>query len=136
MHEIVLRYFGVDIELIPEYALQDLRKFYLEHLKMNLNDVYYYLPQLKSLEYQKDQQDERPKYQLNKAKVEEYRTRNAEDRSKYSHDYRKGNIHRSKNDEKTIVEHNAERQFEIMKLHNDQKVTPSEKEALGMKRRR
>lgn len=50
LHQLVMRYFQVDIESIPEDAVSDLKKFYIERLHMSYHDVYLQLPQLKHIE--------------------------------------------------------------------------------------
>ena len=50
LHQLVMRYFQVDIERIPESAVSDLKKFYIERLHMSYHDVYLHLPQLKYIE--------------------------------------------------------------------------------------
>jgi len=50
LHQLVMRYFQVDIERIPESAVSDLKKFYIERLHMSYHDVYLQLPQLKHIE--------------------------------------------------------------------------------------
>lgn len=48
MQQIALNCFQVDLDIIPHHALSDLKKFYIERLGMNYNDVYLHLPQLKN----------------------------------------------------------------------------------------
>ena len=45
-------YFQVNIERIPESAVSDLKKFYIDQLRMGYHDVYLHLPQLKQIEQQ------------------------------------------------------------------------------------
>lgn len=49
LHQAVLQQFGVDIDRLPENALNDLKKFYMESLSMNYHDIYFHLPQLKNM---------------------------------------------------------------------------------------
>lgn len=49
LHQAVLQRFGVDIDRLPEHALNDLKKLYMEGLSMNYHDIYFHLPQLKNI---------------------------------------------------------------------------------------
>jgi hypothetical protein len=48
MQHFIFMHFQMDIEEIQEYAINDLRKFYLEKLNMSFNDLYLHIPQLKN----------------------------------------------------------------------------------------
>jgi hypothetical protein len=49
LHQAVLQRLGVDIDSLPEHALNDLKKFYMEGLSMNYHNIYFHLPQLKNI---------------------------------------------------------------------------------------
>jgi hypothetical protein len=70
IHETVLKHFQVNIDWIKESALLDLKTFYLEHLRMNINDLYFHLPQLKTLDYQHPpQHHKKVMYKLNNTSI-------------------------------------------------------------------
>lgn len=46
--QVVINHFQDDLERIPQQAANDLKKFYIERLRMSYHDVYLHLPQLKT----------------------------------------------------------------------------------------
>jgi hypothetical protein len=81
IHQNILQSCRVDLERIPDRAVNDLKKFYIEQLNMSYNDVYFHIPQLKT--YEAQQNEQRTIYQLNKHKIQEFKDRD-EDHSGYS----------------------------------------------------
>jgi hypothetical protein len=75
MQHFIFRLFQVDIEEIQEYAINDLRKFYLEELNMSFNDLYLHIPQLKNTDYLQQKDYSRTVYQLDKNAIERRRAK-------------------------------------------------------------